>query len=182
MTAERCIVVGYDGSADARSAVTWAATAAVALGARLRVVHAVGLLEHAGMARSVDVDGDVAREIAAEAGLATGEVEWCVVDGDPTSVLLRMVEPPEAAILLVVGSRGSGGHAGTLLGSTSLELAKHTRVPVTIVPPLGRSSSRGSAVQRFSGSADHDHRARGVAAAVLADRPQQELFEPPETP
>ena len=44
-------------------------------------------------------------------------------------------EPPDSTILLVVGSRGSGAHAGTLLGSTSLELAEHAPIPVTIVPP-----------------------------------------------
>jgi len=139
VTAEQYVVVGYDGSADAQSAVTWAATAAVALGARLRVVHAVGLLEHAGMARHGHVDGKVALKIAADAGLDPGDVEWRVVDGDPCGALLRMAEPPETAVLLVVGSRGSGAHAGTLLGSTSLELAEHAPVPVTIVP----SSSRG---------------------------------------
>jgi nucleotide-binding universal stress UspA family protein len=104
------------------------------LGARLRVVHAVGLLEHAGMAGHTPVDGDVALKIASEAGLDPGEVEWHVVDGDPCTAMLRMAEPPEVAALLVVGSRGSGGHAGTLLGSTSLELAEHSPVPVTIVP------------------------------------------------
>ena len=133
------VVVGYDGSADAQSAVTWAAKAALALGARLRVVHAVGLLEHAGMGGRGHVDGDVALKIAADAGLGPGEVEWRVVDGDPCGALLRMAEPPETAILLVVGSRGAGAHAGSLLGSTSLELAEHSPVPVTIVP----ASSRG---------------------------------------
>jgi nucleotide-binding universal stress UspA family protein len=130
--------VGYDGSADAQSAVTWAAEAAHALGAHLRVVHAVGLLEHAGMAPQRHVDGEVALKIATDAGLDPGHVEWRVVDGDPCSVLLREAEPPEETILLVVGSRGSGAHAGTLLGSTSLELAEHAPVPVTIVPPPTR--------------------------------------------
>ena len=133
------VVVGYDGSSDAQSAVTWAAKAAVALGARLRVVHAVGLLEHAGMSGHGHVDGEVALKIAADAGLDPGDVEWRVVDGDPCSALLRMAEPPETAILLVVGSRGSGAHAGTLLGSTSLELAEHASVPVTIVPSSSRA-------------------------------------------
>jgi len=133
------VVVGYDGSSDAQSAVTWAAKAAVALGARLRVVHAVGLLEHAGMSGHGHVDGEVALKIAADAGLGPGDVEWRVVDGDPCSALLRMAEPPETAILLVVGSRGSGAHAGTLLGSTSLELAEHASVPVTIVPSSSRA-------------------------------------------
>ena len=66
MTTEQFVVVGYDGSADARGAVTWAAGAAVALGARLRVVHAVGLLEHAGLSGHGQVDGEVACTIAAE--------------------------------------------------------------------------------------------------------------------
>jgi len=135
VTTEQFVVVGYDGSADARCAVTWAAKAAVALGARLRVVHAVGLLEHAGLSGHGRVDGDVACQIAADAGLDRGDVEWRVVDGDPCGALLRMAEPPDSTILLVVGSRGSGAHAGTLLGSTSLELAEHSSIPVTIVPP-----------------------------------------------
>ncbi len=129
------VVVGYDGSVDARAAVAWAARAALAMGARLRVVHAVGLLEHAGMTARGQVDGEAAVQIAVDAGMDAGDVEWCVVDGDPCSALLRMVQPPEeAASLLVVGSRGAGAHAGTLLGSTSLELAEHASVPVTIVP------------------------------------------------
>jgi len=134
VTDQRRVVVGYDGSDDARSAVAWAATAALALGARLRVVHAVGLLEHAGMAGRGHVDGDVALTTAVDAGLDPADVEWLVVDGDPCGALLRMAEPPESAVLLVVGSRGAGAHAGTLLGSTSLELAEHAPVPVTIVP------------------------------------------------
>ncbi len=134
MTDAASVVVGFDGSADAVSAVTWAAKAALAMGARLRVVHAVGLLEHAGMAATPPVDGDVAVKAAVESGLDPADVEWCVVDGDPCSALLRLAESPREASLIVVGSRGAGAHAGTLLGSTSLELAEHARVPVTIVP------------------------------------------------
>ena len=83
--------------------------------------------------------GTTALKISSDAGLDPGEVEWHVVDGDPCTAMLRMAQPPEEAALLVVGSRGAGGHAGTLLGSTSLELAEHSPVPVTIVP----SSYRG---------------------------------------
>jgi nucleotide-binding universal stress UspA family protein len=45
-----------------------------------------------------------------------------------------MTVPPESADLLVVGSRGSDVHEGLLLGSTSLELAERSTIPVTIVP------------------------------------------------
>ncbi len=128
------VVVGYDSSADAVSALTWAAGVAVALGARLRIVHAVGLLEHSGISGPAP-RGTEAIGLARRAGLAPDDVEWCVVDGDPCSALLRASEGPEPAALVVVGSRGSGAHAGTLLGSTSLELAEHAAVPVVIVPP-----------------------------------------------
>jgi nucleotide-binding universal stress UspA family protein len=62
------------------------------------------------------------------------------MDGDPCSALLRMAQTPDGASLLVVGSRGAGAHAGTLLGSTSLELAEHARVPVAIVPWVSGSA------------------------------------------
>ena len=129
------VVVGFDGSPDARAAVAWAARHARAMGARLRVVHAVGLLEHAGMAGAVVVDGEEAVQVALTEGMDRAAVEWRVVDGDPCSALLREVATAPSPSLLVVGSRGSGAHAGTLLGSTSLELAEHASVPVTIVPP-----------------------------------------------
>jgi nucleotide-binding universal stress UspA family protein len=133
------VVVGYDGSPDARSAVAWAARTALALRARLQVVHVVGLLEYAGMGAARLVDGDDARSIATREGMAPDDVEWCRIDGDPCSALLRMAQPAGAA-LLVVGSRGAGAHAGTLLGSTSLKLAERARVPVAIVPWVSGSA------------------------------------------
>jgi nucleotide-binding universal stress UspA family protein len=132
--------VGYDGSPDARSAVAWAARTALAFRARLRVVHAVGLLEHAGLGAAGAVDGDAARAIATGEGMDPLAVEWCVVDGDPCTALLRMAGSPGGVALLVVGSRGASAHPGTLLGSTSLELAERASVPLTIVPPARDSA------------------------------------------
>ena len=136
MNTTSTIVVGYDGSADSTAAVRWAAELAGALGARLRLVHAVGLLEHAGLLGDhVAAHRETALEIATAAGGNPERIEWSVVDGDPCSALLRMTMPPESADLLVVGSRGSDAHEGSLLGSTSLELAERSVIPVTIVPP-----------------------------------------------
>jgi nucleotide-binding universal stress UspA family protein len=127
------VVVGYDGSPNARMAVEWAGRAAAATGRPLKIVHAVGLLEHAGLSET-DAHREVALAAATEAGMAPVDVEWCVLDGDACSVLLRMADPPEAVAMIVVGSRGAGAHRGMLLGSTSLQLAEHAPVPVTIVP------------------------------------------------
>ena len=72
--------------------------------------------------------------IADAAGVDPGRVTWSVVDGDPCSAMLRVTgERPEIG-LLVVGSRGAGRPHGSVLGSTSLELAERSHVPVTIVP------------------------------------------------
>jgi nucleotide-binding universal stress UspA family protein len=106
-----------------------------AVGGRLRIVHAVGLLEHAGLLHErTTVHQETALRIAEDAGAPAASVEWCVVDGDPCSALLRTTVPPDPADLLVVGSRGAAAHGGTLLGSTSLEVAEHSPVPVAIVP------------------------------------------------
>lgn len=138
MIASQTIAVGFDGSKDSEAALQWAARLSRAMGAKLRIVHAVGLLEHAGMEQHAAPHKEAALQIAADAGARSDDVEWSVVDGDPCSALLRMTTGADPADLLVVGSRGSAAHGGSLLGSTSLELAEHSTVPVTIVPAAFR--------------------------------------------
>jgi nucleotide-binding universal stress UspA family protein len=136
VSAVTTIAVGYDGSPDSKSALKWAAHLAAQCHARLTVLHAVGLLEHAGLATEASPHRDDAIGIAMDADLDEKAFEWMVVDGDPCSALLRLADAPTLVDLLVVGSRGSGKHAGTLLGSTSLELVEHAGVPVVVVPAL----------------------------------------------
>lgn len=133
------IAAGYDGSPDSVAALRWAARLAVQCQARLKVLHAVGLLEHAGLAATTSPHTDDVIEIALNEGLDRRELEWLVVDGDPCSALLRLADPPSAVDLLVVGSRGGGQHAGSLLGSTSLEVVEHSGVPVVVVPSTPNS-------------------------------------------
>lgn len=59
-------------------------------------------------------------------------VERHVVHGSPAR---RLVELSAHASLLVVGSRGRGGFAGMVLGSTSQALIRHALCPVLIVRP-----------------------------------------------
>lgn len=134
MRAPQSIIVGFDGSEDSKAALRWAAHLSGATGAQLRIVHAVGLLEHAGLSDHAAVHRETALQVVTDAGVRSADVQWTVVDGDPCSALLRMTIAPESADLIVVGSRGSDAHAGSLLGSTSLELAQHAAVPVLIVP------------------------------------------------
>jgi nucleotide-binding universal stress UspA family protein len=143
MNATPTIVVGYDGSADSTAALRWATQLSSAIGGRLRIVHAVGLLERAGLlADHFAVHQETALGVATEEGGDRERIEWSMVDGDPCSALLRMTVPPESADLVVVGSRGSDAHGASLLGSTSLELAERSTIPVTIVPPARENENR----------------------------------------
>ena len=64
-------------------------------------------------------------------GETSVEVRAVVEGGDPTRTL---VEYSQEAAVVVVGSRGRGGFAGRLLGSTSAGLPAHSSAPVLIVP------------------------------------------------
>lgn len=130
----RTVAVGFDGSSDAEHALGWAARLAETLGAELVVVHATGLLEHASRPAAVAELERTARRLARDEGVEEQRCHWHPIDGDPASTLLRCTAAPIGADLVVVGTRGSGGHSETLLGSTSHELAEHASCPVVIVP------------------------------------------------
>jgi nucleotide-binding universal stress UspA family protein len=130
------IAVGFDGSDDSKAAVRWAFEMAGRLGSDVVLVHAVGLLQRA---RIEEVTGELretVRRLTGETGFDPERVRLHVANGDPCSVLLRSKDAPLEAGLIVVGSRGQGEHAGLLLGSTSLQLAEHSSVPVVVVPSL----------------------------------------------
>lgn len=121
-----CVVVGLDGSDAARRAMAWAAAAARAFGARLIGVHAVGLLEGAGM--TVEFDPvPLLREFGADP-----DAECVAEPGTAPDVLLR-VAAREGADLVVVGRRGLGATAGAL-GSVSEAVLAQATVPVVVIP------------------------------------------------
>jgi nucleotide-binding universal stress UspA family protein len=131
------IAVGFDGSPDAESAVRWAIDLAKQIDGEVVVVHAIGLLEHSAQPGMVAELEETVRDLSRERGIEPARVHWHPVDGDPCSALIRSASAPIAADLVVVGSRGQGAHSGLLLGSTSLELAEHTAIPLVIVPMAG---------------------------------------------
>ncbi len=135
------ILVGVDGSSNARRALEWAVLIGEQFDAEVVAVHAIGLLAHLGEGPPVPSHSHLS-EIK-----KVFESEWCAplmasrvarrmlcMDGPPVMVLLDAAER-EQAELIVVGSRGAGGFAELLLGSTSHQVAEHSRRPVLIVPP-----------------------------------------------
>lgn len=139
----RRVVVGLDGSPPAELALRWAIREAKAWEAELVAVTGVPVTAGSGtlawLPAAVDhqqVLEDVAtaldvlidRVIAEEPGAP--EIKRTVRDGTGAQLL---TEASADTDLLVVGSRGRGGFAGLLLGSTSQAVLHHAQCPVTIV-------------------------------------------------
>jgi nucleotide-binding universal stress UspA family protein len=128
-----CVLVGLDTSAESVAALDWSLALASVLGARVVAVHAVGMLEGAGLRAHPDLVGLV-REAQDRVGgkAASLSVDLVEEPGSPVEVVLRVSER-EGADLVVVGSRGLGGTARQL-GSTSEALVCRSHVPVTVLP------------------------------------------------
>lgn len=136
----RSLVVGTDGSANSALAVEWAAGLASLVGARVTLVHAVGLLDHLpGQAETVSIEirDELQRllEDAWSAPLRQRGVEHdCVMEDGPPLLAIPRVAERVRADLLVVASHGRGNATTLLLGSTSHGLAQTATVPVVILP------------------------------------------------
>ena len=137
-------VVGLDGSHCAANALEWAAVNAEHRAGDVRLVTAwqtpvVGTYPmSAPLVAGIDdtelhdaAAHDVAA-IAAELGARLDvPVTASVGHGGPAEVLL---EASTSESMLVIGSRGRGGFARLLLGSTSTQCATHASVPTIVVP------------------------------------------------
>ncbi|GAA4677639.1 hypothetical protein GCM10023215_07990 [Pseudonocardia yuanmonensis] len=162
------IVVGVDGSAGARTALEHALRDAARRGARVRVVMAFeapdywpefdrvtapptpaevtdriesGLREAVAEARADLVPGD--------ARVADVPVDVLALPGSPAPVLLAQARDADD---LVVGHRGRGGLASTLLGSVGLQCVLHAPCRVTVVRPP-RTAPVSGGTTRTSGGA-----------------------------
>jgi len=134
----RNIVVGTDGSENAAAAVRWAVDEGEIHGAAVEVVLAWSLLNQHHPDRSDHYDPDYGED-AARAALASwvaedvgadAQVGQRVVCDVPVRALL---EAGDAADLLVVGARGTGGFQGLLLGSVSDRVAQLANRPVAVL-------------------------------------------------
>lgn len=135
------VVVGYDGSENARKAVLWASRYAAVAHLPLMVVHAwiwpyftqnlgpVAGIKDSGLRREAQRVVTEGRDLAvrSEPDLP---VHQRLVIGFPSKTL---TEFSREASLLVIGTRGLGGFAGLLIGSVSFHLAASADCPVMVV-------------------------------------------------
>jgi nucleotide-binding universal stress UspA family protein len=142
----RRIVVGVDGSASSdvaleravKETMTWDATLTafssvpVSTGAGL-FAWAPGAVDHEAIMDDLETGLDAAIERVVKRVGAPEDlrIRRHGLDGTASSLL---VEFSTAVDLVVVGSRGRGGFAGLLLGSTSQAVLHHAACPVMVVP------------------------------------------------
>lgn len=136
------LVVAVDGSPPAREALRFAAAMAAEAGRPLHVVAVWNFVigtapeQHqdeppSERAWQQEAERRLAALLAEElGGRQDVDVRPTALHGNPVPTLLAVSEKAQQ---LVVGSRGRGGFAGLLLGSTSEQLVHHARCPITVV-------------------------------------------------
>ncbi|HYX77565.1 MAG TPA: universal stress protein, partial [Gaiellaceae bacterium] len=133
------ILVATDGSASAEHAVQTAIELARACNARL----VFGYVRHAplpvlgepvyqrSLTREIALAEEATRLAAAAAEAAGVPAEIEIVEGDPARRIVELGRSRDVD-LIVVGSRGLGAVAGSLLGSVSRQVVHHADRPVLV--------------------------------------------------
>jgi nucleotide-binding universal stress UspA family protein len=135
------VVVGIDESSFARSALALAVTEATWLGAQVEAVHAWDVPETFGRALDagqqvepafVAHELQVVADAVAEVPIArTAAITPIVVRHNPAAAL---IERGLGAVAVVVGTRGRGRFAASVLGSVSHDLLLNLPCPVLVTP------------------------------------------------
>ena len=142
------IVVGIDGSDHSLEALNWAMKEAAAHHAPLTVlvVHQVAASHWTGNPITLPEDRAAQEAAGHAAEKAAAEAEGRLGESRPASVTVRavsgiaareLIDASRDADLLVVGSRGGGGFANLMMGSTSSQVVHHAHCPVVIMPRAG---------------------------------------------
>lgn len=132
------IVVGVDGSAESKAALSWAINQACLTRSRLVALTAwdsppIYGWEAAPTRQNLNTDAarglaEVIDEITE--GRQPVEIEREVANGHPAKALLATAAEGD---LLVLGNRGRGAFAAALLGSVTQYCTHHARCPVVVV-------------------------------------------------
>jgi nucleotide-binding universal stress UspA family protein len=148
------IVVGIDGSPQAKVALRWAVQEATMRNAQLTLVHAAAPIP----AVFHQQPEAVARQVLADAiGVVESmtddrtrpRIDSELISGAPIPALIDM---STKADMLVVGSRGNGAVKSLLLGSVSSGLVHHAHCPVAVIHNEVSSPLSGPVLVGIDGS------------------------------
>ncbi len=128
--AETGVVVGADGSEPGIAALKWAADTAVAYGLPLTVLYA-----RPDAAAEPTLVGEPTGVLGAAVSLAHTRQPDLQIRAlqMPEAPVQSLLAAGETADVLVLGSRGTEGFRGLLLGSTTMHVAPYAQCPVVVV-------------------------------------------------
>ncbi len=157
-------LVGVDGSECSRHAALWAAAHAVGRASELQLASTWSIPVSTAMSPMSPLTTAASFDALEQSAHATVDalaeslgpsldvpVTRSVGQGGAASLLL---DAAEGSSLLIVGSRGRGGFARLLLGSTSTQCATHSTAPVAVIPSTSPITQIASIVVAFDGSAN----------------------------
>ena len=142
------VIVGIDGSAHSARALEWAVKQAAVQHAAVTVitVNTVPASPWSGHPVVLAPDPAVLDRMRQAAEEMTVKVTSQLGEARPASVSVRavngfpskeLIDASRDADLLVVGSRGAGGFARLMVGSTSDQVVHHAHCPVVVVRSEG---------------------------------------------
>ncbi|MFI6579124.1 universal stress protein [Nocardiopsis sp. NPDC050513] len=180
------VLVGVDGSDNARAALEWAAVEAGRRGTSLTVLHALGMpmvvTAYGGPVRfspTEEMSGQAGKvlERAAEYARALAPsvaVRTLTALEEAPLALIRQARPGD---LVVVGTRGLGTVASMFAGSVSVRLSGHAPCPVVVVPMGDGAKPASTALDRIVVGVDGSSNARRALrlAVDLAQESDGEL-------
>lgn len=157
-------VVGVDGSESSRHAARWAASHVTGRSDELEFATSWSIPTSTSMtAMSPSTTTALFANIEQSAHATVDELSRDLepsIDVPVTKSVGRggasavLIDAARTADLLVVGSRGRGGFARLVLGSTSTQCATHSTSPVAVIPSAARLDPVTSIVVAFDGSAN----------------------------
>lgn len=151
MTTRLPILLAYDGSADARRALQWAAQESLGSGLPVHVLVVNEILPStwggvSAMGMGVVTEGYVLDSTAvleeATKALADAGVASVSTEHQNGSVVGELLRAAESASVVVIGSQGHGAAGEALMGSVSQHLARHATCPVVVVREPHDSTAR----------------------------------------
>ncbi|MGH7912020.1 MAG: universal stress protein [Candidatus Dormibacteraceae bacterium] len=156
------ILVATDGSNHASTAVAQAIDIARTQGARLTVVSVWRqYASWEGLAPGAPIDNYFLDRLKKDAETALAEAKAQVPDGVAVESRLLEGSPADAILeevnrgsydLLVMGSRGLGSVGSLLMGSVSLRVLHHSRVPVLVARPRQEESTQAASAAASEGA------------------------------
>jgi nucleotide-binding universal stress UspA family protein len=140
--ATKPVVAGADGSPESVRAVEWAAREAALRGTELRILSIASMpprmspnpATHDTVAGHIeDASAEALTAAARQAAAAAPDLTVHTELREHAAPATALVEAGSDALMLVLGSRGSGGFSALILGSVSRYAATHAACPVVVV-------------------------------------------------